>query len=297
MFVSTIARFLWAIHCLVAPMHGDQSMMNSAPDPESSSTIFTSLGIGLTVENISVEGRDLVCRLVCVDRTGLVEPLLLGILSSLLYDTQTLATPIDPTGWEIGSLVTIKRALPEGIPLGAIAVTLSSSERLMPLGELTLYTEPHLPLAWQGWFFRRLPAERVPLLEALETDLGVGLAGEMITFGCHRFPTPSDVVGVEGTFRVKIGEPVTIGLEIQDSYRSVGMQGSLEQRVYANDVLISRHDVGGDLSLGWYAVDTTIVSTTDPLLLRVEVVPLRVLGAWGWYKASRTSVRNVHVVP
>ena len=288
MFTDQLLSFFLACHFLMAPVR-------AAPDPKSTATIFTPLGISLTVVGISLDGQDLVCRLGCVDRTGLTEPLRLRIASPL-FGTKTLGMPVDPTKWEIGSLITIRRSLPKDIPSGVCAVELASVDGAIPLGKLTLYAEAHLPLVWQGWFFN-LRTERLPLIEALSVDPRVGLSGEVLTFACNPVPNPNDWVGVEGVFRVKIGEPVSIGLEIHDSYPPRGHPGNLEQRVYANDVLISRQDVGGDLSVGWYAVDTTIVATDDPLLLRVEVVPLKSLGPWGYGKASRTGVRNVRVIP
>ena len=288
MFTAQLLSFLLTCHFLMVPV-------GAAPDPKSAATIFTPLGISLTVVGINLDGQELVCRLGCVDRTGLTEPLRLRIASPL-FGTKILGMPIDPAKWEIGSLITIRRELPENIPFGVCSVDLASVEGGIPLGELTLYAEAHLPLVWEGWFFNRR-TERLPLFEALSADPRVGLSGEVLTFACNPVPAPHTWVGIEGTFRVKIGEPVTISLEVHDSYPPRGHPGNLEQRVYANGVLISRQDVGGDLSVGWYVVDTTFVSTADSLLLRVEVVPLRVLGAWGWYKASRTSVRNVRVAP
>jgi hypothetical protein len=296
MFTALLLSFVWVTHVLMVPVCGDQSKIGLAPDPKSSKSIFTPSGIGLTVVGISLEGQDLVCRLVCVDRTGLVEPLRLRILGPL-YD-RMLSMPMNPGEWEIGALITIRGVLPKDIPLGASAVELASAEGRVPLGELTLYTESHLPPTWRGWFFRD-GTKRIPLLEALGADRRVGLNGDVLTITCDSVPTPYDWAGVEHTFRVNAGEPVNVHLEIHDNYPSPNKLGNLEQHVYANDTLISRQDAGGNFLVGWYAVDTTFVSTTDDLVLRVEVVPIRPLAPWGWNwdVTSRTQVRNVRVYP
>jgi len=244
------------------------------------------------LEDLSLEGGNLFCRLLCIDRTGLTKPLDFQVSNSL-FDARVLGAQVDPTEWQIGALIAISRPS-EGIPVGVYAVSLVSSEITIPLGQVSTNAQVRLPSEWQTWFFRR-GAERLSLLDAFNTDSGVGLTGETVSFACHRFPTPSDVVGLEGAFHVRAGEPAAISLEIRDSYPTIGNQGSVEQRVYANDVLISNHDVAGDFLVGWYGVDTSIVCKSDSLLLRVEVVPLRILGAYGWYKATRTSVRNVQI--
>lgn len=262
--------------------------------------VYTPLGQTATFLGSEVTALDSTSRRVSVflyfeDRSGLTHQAQFGIDNDLI---DYMPLPHDPVEWKVGRIERVDWRLDMlQVPIALYDFSITSRDLPRLSWDAVSLLLPEDRGETEGWTFHHNSGS-LPLGEALQSVHGVGLLGDAVGIACRAAPRPSDWVGVERRFEVEAGKRYKVNLEVQDTYPTVGSYiGKIEQRVYVDGKLVHSHDIGGDLSVGWYPVETLTTSDSSILSVRVEVRPLQPLGPYGWGKASRTWIRRVQVEP
>ena len=266
--------------------------------------IFTSWGksmvyLGHRITHSTEDKVQLTIFFHCLDRTG--DSVSLGFrLESLIVGAQVRDKQEDTSGWQIGEVVGIHWDLDlASLPLGTYQLYVDYGNQSEFLERINVY-HPKIQESLQEWRF--FVSEEVwDLGDALIEAQNIGfLLPNTIMLACQEAPGPGNKVGVVYRKKIVPHKRYRVKMEMNDSYGSSGMEGNIEQRVYLNDELVFRHDIGGvgadGRTYGWYEVDVPFETALEYVDVKVEVVPLRALGPWGWGAASRTQIRHVTIV-
>lgn len=298
-------QFVYILGCCLVCVSSIHAFDFKLPQPEhhNQKALYTPLGQSVTFLGHSVNyDADAQCRLSlffhCTDRVGDLEPLSF-YLESLFYGPLERLQKEDATLWQIGEVVEVVWPLDMNkVPLGTYQVF--GGDLSEPLGDVQFYQSQNIAM-FQNWSFLSAAGSK-SLDEAIQSTMNVGfLPPHTVWFACGEAPGPDSKVAVVISKSVVPKKQYQVHLEIYDGYGSTSMEGNIEQRIYVNDELVFTHDIGGVMDSGradgWYDVDFVMSPESAELNVRIEVMPLKQLGPWGWGRASRSQIRNVRILP